>query len=152
VFDSWQKQKIYFTSRNIQTGSGAYPASKSMNTMGSLPGGKAAGHSPPSTVAMKNMWSSSSILPVCLHSMQGLYLSIIKQCRCCCNHCCCLFNDTALGMWHEHQQVLKSTIFIARTLRTSNLTSQDLSERVHLKQHCSLINIPNKRVEYKFGF
>jgi len=50
-------------------------------------------------------------------------------------------------MWHEHQQVLKSTIFIARTKRTSNPTSLDLSEKVHLKQQCSLIYIWNKRVD-----
>ena len=43
-FNSWQKQNIYLTSRNIQIGSGAYPVSKSMNTMDSLHGGKAAGN------------------------------------------------------------------------------------------------------------
>jgi hypothetical protein len=60
----------------FQTVSGAYPASYSMGTRGSFPGvkrpGREANHSPPSTAEVKNAWSYTSTLPICL---QGVVLS-----------------------------------------------------------------------------
>jgi hypothetical protein len=49
----------------VQTGSGLHPASYSMGTGGSFPGGKAAGaeadHSTPSSSEVKNAWCYTSI-------------------------------------------------------------------------------------------
>jgi hypothetical protein len=57
----------------VQNGSGAHPASCSMDTEGYFPGSKAAGreahHSPPSSAEVKNAWSYTSASPIRLHGM-----------------------------------------------------------------------------------
>jgi len=70
---SVQRWATNFSPRRLQTGSGAHPASYQTATRGSIPRGKASGHeadhSPPSSAKVKNVWSYTSIPPICLHSM-----------------------------------------------------------------------------------
>jgi hypothetical protein len=57
----------------VQNGSGAHPASYSMGTRVSFPGGKAAGreadHSPPCSAEVKNAWSYTTTPPIRLHGV-----------------------------------------------------------------------------------
>jgi hypothetical protein len=59
--------------QNVQTGSGAHPASYSMSTWGSCSGceaeGHEAAHSPPSRAEVKNKWSYTCTPHTCLHSV-----------------------------------------------------------------------------------
>jgi hypothetical protein len=56
----------------FQNGSGPHPASYSMGTRGSIPGGEAATHSPPSSAEVKNAWSYTSTPPI---RLDGVVLS-----------------------------------------------------------------------------
>jgi len=57
----------------VQNGSGSHPASYSMGTRGSFPGGKRPGreadHSLPSSSRSKNEWSYTSTPPIRLHGV-----------------------------------------------------------------------------------
>jgi hypothetical protein len=59
--------------KNFHTGSGAHLACYSMRARGSFLGGKWPGcdvdHSPSSKAEVKNEWSYTSTLPICLHGM-----------------------------------------------------------------------------------
>jgi hypothetical protein len=68
--DSWQRPDLSLL-RNVQTGSGAHPASYSMRT-GPPPGRQAATEfdvdpSPPRSAEVKDEWSYTSTPPICLH-------------------------------------------------------------------------------------
>jgi hypothetical protein len=57
----------------VQNGSGAYPASYTMDTRGFFPGVKAVGreadHSPLATAKVKNAWTCTSAPPIRLHGV-----------------------------------------------------------------------------------
>jgi hypothetical protein len=61
----------FFLHHRVQTGSGVNPASCVMGSGDLTPGikrlGRAADHSPTSSVEIKNAWSYASTPPVCLH-------------------------------------------------------------------------------------
>jgi hypothetical protein len=58
----------FFLHNRFQTSSGAHPASSTMDTGGSFPGGKA-DRSPPSSDEVKNVWRHASTSPVRLHGV-----------------------------------------------------------------------------------
>ena len=70
-FDSCHWQEIFSSIYNVQTGSGAPPASCSLGIVGYFPGGKAAefGHACPSSTEIKNEWSHASAPSSCPHNM-----------------------------------------------------------------------------------
>jgi hypothetical protein len=72
--------KKFFSSRKVQTGSGAHPASYSMDTgilfRGIQRPGREADHSPPSSAEVRNEWSYTSNPPIYLHGMVRINLTI----------------------------------------------------------------------------
>jgi len=74
-FVAWQVWDFSFLS-NVRTGSGVHPACYSMNTLGSVLGGKAAGefavdYSSPSSAEIKNEGFYTPTSPVCLNFVDG---------------------------------------------------------------------------------
>jgi hypothetical protein len=79
VFDPRQRQSVFFSSLCVQTGSGAHPASYTMGTAGSFPGGKARpGHdddrSPPSSAEVEKSRSYTSSAASATTSCSGTTL------------------------------------------------------------------------------
>ena len=75
--------------QNAQTGSGAHQASYLVVSVGSFARGKAArAWSWPLSVEVKNEWSHTSALPVCLHGVrrEPFTVTITCLCLCACTH------------------------------------------------------------------
>jgi len=72
-FDSRLGQEIFPFVHNVQTGSGAPPASCSVGIVGYYPGGKAAevGHACLSSTEITNEWICASAPSSCPHNMHG---------------------------------------------------------------------------------
>jgi hypothetical protein len=72
-FDSRQGQQIFPIVHNVQTGSGAPPASCSLGVVGYIPGGKAAevGHACLSSTEITNEWNCASAPSSCSHNIRS---------------------------------------------------------------------------------
>jgi hypothetical protein len=75
------RDKNFSFLQNIQTGSGAHPASNSMGNIVYSPKGKVAScevdRSPPSSAEVMSEWSYTSAPPLCLHGVDRDNLTFI---------------------------------------------------------------------------